>query len=150
MIEIRTQRLMADDRALANSLFAIMAEVFGETYKPLDEAYLDRLLSREDFWAIAALMGDVILGGLTAHTVPMTRAESSEIFIYDIAVRGDHQRRGIGRQLMTALLEGGAAANIYTVFVAADNDDDHALDFYRSLGGVESPVTLFTFSDPRA
>jgi aminoglycoside 3-N-acetyltransferase I len=110
--------------------------------------YFIRSIRDESLWGRLATITMFI--GLTAHTVPMTRSESSEIFVYDIAVRGDHQRRGIGRQLMTALLEGGAAANIYTTFVAADNDDDHALDFYRSLGGVESPVTLFTFSDPRA
>jgi aminoglycoside 3-N-acetyltransferase I len=31
------------------------------------------------------------------------------------------------------------------VFVPADNDDQHALDFYRALGGSPSSVTFFTF-----
>jgi len=51
----------------------------------------------------------VIVGGLTAHTWPMTRAEQSEIFIYDIAVRKDQQRKGVGRRLVTALLESAVA-----------------------------------------
>ena len=88
----------------------------------------------------------MIVGGLTAHTWPMTRAEQSEIFIYDIAVRKDQQRKGVGRRLVTALLESAVASGIDDVFVAADNDDSHALDFYRALGGVASPVTMFTFS----
>lgn len=123
-----------------------MAEVFSEQCEQLRDGYLDRLLSREDFWAIAAFAGGEIIGGVTAHTLPMTRTESSEIFIYDVAVRGDHQRRGIGRHLVRALREAAAEIGIQDVFVPADNDDVPALDFYRALGGVPSPVTFFTFS----
>lgn len=143
---MRTRRLTSGDRELAKGLFAMMAEVFAEKCEHLSDGYLDRLLSRGDFWAIAAFVGDDIIGGLTAHTLPMTRTESSEVFIYDIAVRDDHQRKGIGRHLMTALREGAGAAGIQEVLVGADNADVHALDFYRALGGVPSPVTFFTFS----
>ncbi len=109
MIEIRTSRLTCGDRDLAKRLFVMMAEVFEEECDHLSDHYLDRLLSREDFWAFAAFAGDEIVGGLTAHTLPMTRSESSEIFIYDLAVREDQQRKGIGRQLMMALREAAAA-----------------------------------------
>jgi aminoglycoside 3-N-acetyltransferase I len=77
----------------------------------------------------------------------MTRGECSEVFIYDIAVRKEEQRKGVGRRLMTALLESAAAAGINEAFVPADNEDLHALDFYRALGGVAAPVTIFTFSN---
>jgi aminoglycoside 3-N-acetyltransferase I len=30
--------------------------------------------------------------------------------------------------------------------VLADDEDQHALDFYRALGGAASPVTMFDFS----
>jgi aminoglycoside 3-N-acetyltransferase I len=146
MIAMRTKRLTAADRELAGTMFAMMGEVFEEPYEALGAAYVDRLLGRTDFWAIAALVGEEIVGGLTAHTLPMTRGEYSEIFIYDIAVRKDQQRKGVGRRLMTAVLESAAAIGIHDVFVPADNDDLHALDFYRALGGVAAPVTFFTFS----
>lgn len=123
-----------------------MAAVFAEECEQLSDAYVDRLLNRNDFWAIAAFIGDEIIGGVTAHTLPMTRTESSEIFVYDIAVRGDQQRKGIGRQLMMALRQMASDVGIQDVFVPADNDDGHALDFYRALGGVPSPVTFFSFA----
>lgn len=126
-----------------------MAEVFAEGCDHLSDDYLDRLLSRNDFWAIAAFTDDEIVGGLTAHTLSMTRTESSEVFIYDLAVREDQRRKGIGRQLVTALREAAAAAGVQNIFVGADNDDGHALDFYRALGGVPSPVTFFTLSGDR-
>jgi aminoglycoside 3-N-acetyltransferase I len=143
---IRTRRLAAGDRDLARDLFAMMAAVFVEESGALSDGYLDRLLGGEDFWAIAALAGNDVVGGLTAHTLPMTRSESSEVFIYDIAVRQDHQRQGVGRQLVSALRDAASAAEIQDVFVPADNEDADALEFYRALGGQAAPVTFFTFS----
>jgi aminoglycoside 3-N-acetyltransferase I len=124
----------------------MLGEVFEEPGEPLSDAYLDRLLARVDFWAIAAFdePGDII-GGITAHTLPMTRSETSEIFIYDVAVRADRQRQGIGRRLLQALRAAAGAAGVDDLFVAADNEDAHALDFYRALGGAAAPVTMFTF-----
>lgn len=148
--EIQTKRLTDGDRKLARKLFILMAEVFAEVCEPLSDVYLDSLLNREDFWAIAAFVGDDIVGGITAHTLPMTRSESSEVFIYDIAVHTDYQRQGIGRHLIITLCEAIATAGIREVFVSADNEDIHALDFYQALGGVPSPVTVFTFSADEA
>jgi aminoglycoside 3-N-acetyltransferase I len=144
---IRSVRLKAGDRDSARALFSLMAEVFEEACQPLSDGYLDRLLAREEFWALAALDGEQIVGGVTAHVLPMTSAETSELFIYDVAVRRDRQRSGVGRRLIADLRERAAAAGIEVLFVPADNDDTHALDFYRALGGVASPVTFFTFGD---
>ena len=146
MLEIRTRRLTSGDVDRARQLFFLMADVFEETREHLSDDYLERLLNQQAFWALAAFAGDEIVGGVTAHTLPMTRTESSEIFVYDIAVRKDRQRRGIGRLLLTGLCEAAAAMGIDEVFVPADNDDKHALEFYRALGGSPSPVTFFTFS----
>jgi aminoglycoside 3-N-acetyltransferase I len=147
MENMRTARLTTGDRELAKELFAMMAVVFGEKHERLSDAYADRLLSQSIFWAIAAFDGDEIIGGLTAYVLPKTTSESSELFLYDIAVRKSHQRRGVGRLLMTALRDEAADIDIEEAFVLADNDDIHALDFYRALGGRASQVTLFALFD---
>lgn len=143
---LRFIRLRATDLATAKSLFAVMAEVFESACDPLSDAYVTRLLSDERFWAVAAFAGEEIVGGITAHTLPMTKSESSEIFIYDVAVRVDHQRRGIGRGMMSYLRMEAAALGVDELFVPADDEDTHALDFYRALGGAPAAVTIFTFS----
>jgi aminoglycoside 3-N-acetyltransferase I len=141
----RIARLVSGDRVAAKHLFSMMADVFGEGHEELSDAYVDGLLGREDLWVLAATLGADVVGGLTAHTLPMTRAETGEIFIYDIAVRADHQRRGVGKLLMLHLAQLATDAGIEDLFVPADDEDAHALEFYRALGGVAAPVSFFTF-----
>lgn len=138
---VRIERLTIGATERARALFQTIADIFDEGSEPLDDAWIDALLANKSFFALAALEGDVIVGGLTAHTLPMTRAPRNEVFIFDIAVRPEHQRKGVGRALIDDLRARAAA----DVFVAADNEDDHALDFYRALGGEAASVTMFTF-----
>ena len=150
MAEVR--RLRPGDDAVAREMFELMADVFGEDEEggadgdPLRDDDVMSLLEREDFWAVVATEGERVVGGLTAHALPMTRNRSTELFIYDLAVRADRQRRGIGRTLVTELLALARSSGIDTAFVPAENEDMHALDFYRAVGGVPSPVMFFTFS----
>ena len=138
-------RLQPGDRDLARQLFAAMADVFDTPAEPLSDAYIDKLLVRDDFWAIAAFVGDGLAGGITAHTLPMTHGEHAELFIYDMAVCRQYQRMGVGRQLLVATCQLAAQSGIHLALVAAENMDTHAVDFYRALGGTASSVTLFTF-----
>lgn len=146
MPDLRIERLSVEDIERGRELFLMIASVFETDSRPLGGDYLTRLLSRDDFWAFAASIDGRIVGGLTAHTLPLTRVEESEVFIYDIAVLPQYQRHGIGRQLVAALRTQASAAGIVVVWVPADNEDTHALDFYQALGGVAAPVTIFTFS----
>ncbi len=145
MPETRIERLSAADIDQGRELFLMLADVFETDSRPLGGEYLAGLLARRDFWAFAASIDGRVVGGLTAHTLPLTRLEESEIFIYDIAVLPRYQRQGIGRQLVAALRAQASAAGIAVVWVPADNEDTHALDFYQALGGEPAPVTIFTF-----
>ena len=131
---------------MAASMFAMMAAVFGEDAEALSSDYVERLLGRYDFWAIAALDDGEPIAGLTAFVLPLTRAEAAELFIYDIAVQPRYRRRGIGRRLVAAARDLAAGAGIATIFVPAENDDAEALEFYRAIGGAPTPATFFTFS----
>lgn len=142
---IRVRRLAATDIVLAAATLALMAEVFDEPRSALSEAYVRRLLSRNDFWLLAALEEGRPVGGLTAFALPLTRLEASELFIYDLAVHPANQRRGIGRALVQELTAQGSRAGMPVTWVPADDGDEHALEFYRALGASESPVTIFTF-----
>jgi aminoglycoside 3-N-acetyltransferase I len=149
---MKIRRLRSGDDGFALATFAMMDAVFREAddddlpdANPLDNAYVARLLERDDFFVLAALEEGSVVGGVTGHVLPMTRSQCSELFIYDLAVRTDRQRSGIGRALVTELCDVAAALGITTSFVPADNEDAHAIAFYRSIGGNASAVTFFTF-----
>ena len=86
MADIRIDRLAVSELRRAQELFLVMAGVFETPAEPLSDRYLTHILARDDFWALAASIDGRIVGGLTAHTLPFTRAEVSEVFIYDLAV----------------------------------------------------------------
>ena len=146
---MRTRRLTVHDRAQARTLFALLTEVFGEETHTLSDDYLERLLSQPSFYAVAALEQEEVIGGLTAHAIAMTRSESSELFIYDVAVSPRFQRRGVGRALVATVLSEAAVAGIHQAFVLVDRSDTHALRFYNALKGTSSPVTLYAWETGR-
>lgn len=146
------KRLGPGDEEIATDLFLMMGEVFEEERERLAAPRVAELLRRTDFWALAALEDGVPVGGVTGFTLPLTRKNAVELFIYDLAVRADRQRQGIGRRLMATLLDLAAAEDINVAFVPADDEDKGAIEFYRSLcpryGGEEAPVTIFSFTRP--
>lgn len=146
--DLKVRRLLPGDEPVAAEVFSMMVAVFDEddAGERLDVDHVARLLARPDFFAVAALEDNVVVGGVTGHALPMTRNWSSELFIYDLAVRPDRQRRGVGRALVEAIRRMAAAEGITTSFVAADDEDTHALSFYRAIGGDGATVTIFTFA----
>jgi aminoglycoside 3-N-acetyltransferase I len=143
---VSIRRLEVADKQLAQQTFLTIAQVFDEECAVLSSRYLEILLGRQDFLAFAALAGGQVVGGITAFILPLTRLEQRELFVYDIAVRVEWQRKGIGRALVKTLRQAAAAEGIAEGFVLADNEDTHALDFYRALGASASPVTAFSFA----
>jgi aminoglycoside 3-N-acetyltransferase I len=139
---MQIERLGNQQLQIAQNLFSLMASVFEEESLPLSDSYVQSLLDTPSFWALAAWDQNQLIGGLTAHTIPLTRIPAREVFIYDLAVLLSHQRQGVGRQLVNTLR---TLAAPMTVFVPADNEDQHALDFYRAIGGDPAEVTIFTF-----
>lgn len=138
-------RLTAADVGRARELFLLMGTLLDAAAQPLSEDYLERLLRRDDFWVLAASVGGRVVGGLTAHVLPMTRGELAELFVYDLAVAADHRRRGIGRDLVAAVRALAESAGIPVVFVPAGGDDARAAAFYRAVGGTPEAATIFTF-----
>ena len=144
-VSFEVVRLGVGDEVRAGRTFELMADVFDEDHGELSVAYVAGLLSRPEFWAYAAVTDGVVVGGLTAHALPMTSSEQAEVFLYDIAVAAEVQRQGIGRKLVETLLGDTRQAGIAVMFVPADDEDIHAIDFYRALGGRASNVTFFEF-----
>lgn len=90
-----------------------------------------------------ALQGERVVGGLTAYELPAYSQEGADMYLYDLAVHPDFQRKGVGTALVDGLLEECKRRQVRTCFVQAHLEDAHALHFYRALGGEEEEVAHF-------
>ena len=74
------------------------------------------------------------MGGLAAYELVKFERETSEVYIYDLAVAEAHRRRGIATALIDRLRAIAFERGAEVVFVQADFEDDAAIALYASLG----------------
>ena len=91
----------ACDLQRVNALFGRVFEDSAYRIDPPSIAYLDRLLAKDSFIALAAEVDGELMGALAAYELVKFEAERSEIYIYDLAVGESARRQGIA----TALIE---------------------------------------------
>lgn len=145
--QIQIKQLSVADLALTQQLFILLQEVFGaEQPIKVSETYIQKLLENPVFVAFAAIVDNEPVGGLTGYISPMYNGEVSELYIYDIAVKPEFQRRGIGKQLIAFAKDYCSKKGMSAMYVQANAEDGHALDFYRSTNANEEKVVHFTYN----
>ena len=139
--DFQIRRLGAGDAAAMRELLAVFGAAFGEpeTYGAAqpDDAYLQRLLSKDHFIALAALQQGRMVGGLAAYELEKFEQARSEVYIYDLAVAAPQRRRGIATALIAEVRRLAALCGAWVVYVQADTGDDPAIDLYSKLGARE-------------
>ncbi len=126
-------------------LVAVFGKAFEHDYQVSDE-YLNSLINDSDAIVIGAFDPQgIIVGGLVGFELRPIHG-SKEIYLYDIAVDPQSQKRGIGRQLIQSIKQEALQRNVQTIFVEAEAIDEGAVAFYRALGGEEVSVNHFNFT----
>ena len=137
---IDVSALGPQDLSAMEDLNDLFAEVFADpisfqSRRPRP-AYLRALLASDTFIALVARQDGHLVGGLAAYELKKYEQERSEIYIYDLAVRASHRRRGVATALIEALRALAAARGAWVVFVQADTapEDAPAIALYTKLG----------------
>ncbi len=130
--------------------FRQMLGLFEEVFEMKDlrmpgEGHLKKILRGKNFVVFMALHENVVVGGLTVYILPSYYSESSEVYIYDLAVKADFQRKSVGKKLLLALTAYCGENNYKAFFVQADEADTHALEFYSATGGLPEKVVHFNY-----
>jgi aminoglycoside 3-N-acetyltransferase I len=133
-----TRTLSGSDIRICRQMLGVFGAAFEDvdTYcaaQP-DDTYLARLLSNENFVAIAAFDGDQVIGGLAGYLLPKFEQARSEFYIYDLAVIDTHRRMGVATALIDKLKVFVAGRGVYVIFVQADYGDEPAIALYTKLG----------------
>jgi len=79
-----------------------------------------------------AVEADLVVGQIRGmvHVQP---DRASDLYIDNLGVAPSHKRRGIGRQLIAALVRWGEAQGCTYAWLATESDNDEAISFYESL-----------------
>jgi len=131
-------RIAPGETALLRRTLDVFGKAFEdpETYtsRQPSDAYLEQLLSRDTFIALAALQQDVVVGGLAAYVLQKFEQARSEVYIYDLAVADGYRRQGVATSLIEHLKPIAAGYGAHVIFVQADLGDDPAIALYSKLG----------------
>ena len=79
-----------------------------------------------------AWAGGEVVGSLVCHVLPMRKEPARELLLYEIGVRSALRRRGLGRQLVSAMTAWMQDHGLLTAWVLADNPG--AERFYGACG----------------
>ena len=143
---LKIKRLSKSDLPTFKLLINLFNIVFEEDQPMIgSDANLSKLLGDHHFTAIVALYEHEVVGGLTAYELPMYYSDSSEMFLYDLAVKPAYQRKGVGKRLIQNLKEYCNRNRIKEFFVLAHEEDEHAIEFYRATGGKSENVVNFLY-----
>ena len=131
------------------AMLAMFGEAFGEpttyTAQQPNDAYLKRLLSGDNFVAVAAFAAENVIGGIAGYLLPKFEQPRMELYVYDVAVATAYRRRGVATAMFQELKKVAAACGVYVIFVQADYGDEAAIALYTKLG-VREDVLHFDIS----
>ncbi len=85
---------------------------------------------------LAAFDGDEPIGFVLAYELPRRHGDAAMLFVYEVDVAAAYRRRGVATALMRELERLARERGIGEAFVLTDEENEPAMRFYESLGGV--------------
>jgi ribosomal protein S18 acetylase RimI-like enzyme len=71
--------------------------------------------------------------------------KAPQLWINEVGVAPSHQRRGIGRQLLDAMLDHGRTMGCTEAWLGTEHDNAPARALYEAAGSVAEPFVLYSF-----
>ena len=145
-MEIKYIKLSNQHLGYLTDLLKVYEDVFEmRDFKRPDSHYLSSLLSDNTVFFYVALADNKVVGGLTGYFLPSVYLPYYEVYIYDLAITTQYQRKCIGRGLISSLKEYCYKLNVKEIFVQADLEDQHAINFYKATGGNPESAVHFSY-----
>jgi ribosomal protein S18 acetylase RimI-like enzyme len=125
-------------------LHNVAADVFDD---PIVESSAQDFLNNPRHRLVVALDNALVVGFVSAVIYVHPDKPAPELWINEIGVAPTHQRQGIGKALMQAILEQAQHSGCSEAWVLTDRTNLAAMAMYASAGGEETlpDSTMFTF-----
>lgn len=119
----------------------VAAEVFDG---PVERRWAADFLKDPRHHLVVALDEGVVVGMASAvdHVHP---DKPPQLWINELGVAPTHRRRGIGRQLLQALLAHGRQLGCTEAWLGTESDNLPARALYEQAGSTPEPFVLYTF-----
>ena len=126
-------------RMLGSNDAAVLNNVADDVFdNDVDPRWTAEFLADPRHHLAVALDGETVVGMASAvHYVHPDKAP--ELWVNEVGVAPTHWRQSIGRQLMDALFTHARELGCGAAWVAADQSNATARDFYAAVGGVAVP-----------
>ncbi|MFK8018618.1 MAG: GNAT family N-acetyltransferase [Pseudomonadales bacterium] len=113
--------------------------IFDEKIEP---SLLEKYVHEESHIMLVAVFNKLVIGQVLGviHKHP---DKNTELYIDDLAVSENLQRKNIGSKLLDALFDIGRKRGAEEVWVATEPENTTAIKFYESLGLVKRNVVVF-------
>ena len=131
-VPFRLVRARSEHRLLVK---AALSEINGRN---ADEAALESFLSDERRYFLVAIERDRPIGTLTGYALQRPHRAEPQFLLYDIDVREEWRRRGIGRALVERFIEEARNAGAFEVWVLTDPSNAAAMRLYERSGMVRT------------
>ena len=143
---MQQQSATIDIRILATADAYVLDKVAPDVFdRPIDARWTREFLNDDRHHLVVALDGDVVVGFASAvHYVHPDKGP--DLWINEVGVAPTHQGRGIGRQVMAAILAHGRALGCSEAWVGTEEMNAPARRLYRASGGVEDEDRFITYT----
>ena len=138
VVNVELKRLGPDDAAV---LDRVADGVFDD---PILPSATDEFLKDPRHHIIVALAGDVVVGMITAVDY-VHPDKTAELWINEVGVAPSHQRQGIGRALLRAMLTHGRESGCSEAWLGTEHDNVAARGLYEDAGSVAESFVMYSF-----
>lgn len=126
---LRIFRAGGGDAALARQA---VTEVHG--HAAVDESALASFLNDPASFLLLAVEGDFVLGSLRGYMLRSPNRPEPQFLLYELDVKPEYRRRGIGSALVKAFTREARNAGAYKQWVVTNESNLAAMATYRSCG----------------
>jgi len=133
---MRIHRLKADDEADAIRAIHKLKPASERDGLDASPEHMRRLLEDDaNYLIVATGPDDGPVGFLIAYRVPRVDRDQNMIYLYEIVVRPDCRRQGIGSQMIDLLKHESSPDDIMEIWVGTELGNTPARRLYESTGG---------------
>jgi ribosomal protein S18 acetylase RimI-like enzyme len=101
---------------------------------PIDDAAMSSFLKSAECFLLLAVEDGCVVGSLNGYSLRQPDRSRPQFLLYELDVRQDYRRRGIGLALVNAFTDEARAAGAFEVWVVSNESTSAAVELYRKCG----------------